>query len=263
MFFSQLRPLGGLVLLEARRTHLLEIALLVAIAGIGLTQFLAQVALTESGLIRMTLLAALYRLAAVFILASFTVASVQREFADQGIQLALSLPLARASFCAGKLAGFAVCAIALALLFALALGVAPNPGQDAPWLRVALWGASLAAELTLIAVLAMFCAFSLSSSTGAVAAVAGFYLLARSVGALQLIAATPVPKDNAWWQKPLDYAVDAIALLLPRLDLFANGTWLTGAAPGSGDLAIVFGQAALYTVLLAAALMFDFYRREL
>jgi hypothetical protein len=263
MFFSQLRPLGGLVLLEARRTHLPEIALLIAVIGGGLAQFLAQVALTETSLIRITLLAALYRLGAVFILASFVVASIQREFADQGVQLALSLPLTRAGYCAGKLAGFAVCAIVLALLFALALGLSSNSGQGMPWLRAALWGASLAAELVLIAVLAMFCAFSLASSTGAIAAVTGFYLLARSVGALQLIAATPVPRDNALWQKPLDYAVDAIALLLPRLDLFASGAWLTGPMPGGGGLAIVFGQAALYIVLLTAALMFDFYRREL
>jgi hypothetical protein len=263
LFSRHLQPLARLVVLEARRTRLPEIALLVAVAGFGLAQFLAQVALTETDLIRLSLLAALYRLAAVFILASFVVASVQREFADQGVQFALSLPLARASFCLGKLAGFAVCAVALALLFALALGLTPNSSQGAPWLRTALWGASLAAELTLVAVLALFCAFSLASSTGAIAAVTGFYLLARSIGAMQLIAASPVAADNVVWQTPLNYAFKAISLLLPRLDLFTNSAWLTGAAPGGGELAIVFGQAALYVVLLAAALMFDFYRREL
>jgi ABC-type transport system involved in multi-copper enzyme maturation permease subunit len=262
-FFQHLRPLASIVLLEARRTRLPEIALLVALAGMGLTQFIAQIALTESDLIRFTVLAALYRLAAVFILASFVVASVQREFADQGIQLALSLPITRASFCAGKLAGFAACAVLLALLFGLMLWLSPHVGAGIPWASLGCWAASLAAELMLVAALATFCAFSLSSTTGAIAAITGFYLLSRSVGALQLIAASPVNKDNQLWQTPLDYVVDAIGLLLPRLDAFTETAWLTGTAPGAGELAIVFGQAALYVVLLAAALMFDFYRREL
>ena len=115
----------------------------------------------------------------------------------------------------------------------------------------------------LVAVLATFCAFSLASTTGAIAAVAGFYLLARSVGALELIAAGPAAADNAMWQVVVNHAVNAISVLLPRLDLFTSSAWLTGAAPGGGELAIVFGQAVLYVILLTAALMFDFYRREL
>jgi ABC-type transport system involved in multi-copper enzyme maturation permease subunit len=262
-FSRHLRPLAGLVVLEARRTRLPQIALLVALAGMGLAQFVAQIALTESDLIRVTLLAALYRLAAVFILASFVVASVQREFADQGVQLALSLPITRASFCAGKLAGFGACAVALAILFALMLWLSPHAGAGVPWIGLVCWTASLAAELVLVAALATFCAFSLSSTTGAIAAVAGFYLLARSIGALQLIAASPVNKDNRLWQMPLDYVADAIGLLLARLDTFTSTAWLTAAPPGYADLAVVFGQAALYVALLAAAQMFDFYRREL
>jgi ABC-type transport system involved in multi-copper enzyme maturation permease subunit len=262
-YFHQLRPLAGLVLLEARRTHLVQIAFLVALAGMGLAQFVAQTALTESDLVRVTLLAALYRLAAVLILASFVVASVQREFADQGVQLALSLPITRAGFCVGKLAGFAACATALALLFALMLMLSPHSGAGIPWNSLGCWTASLAAELVLVTALATFCAFSLSTTTGAIAAVTGFYLLARSIGALQLIAASPVIQDNRLWQTPLDYIADAIGLLLPRLDTFTCTAWLSGAPPGFADLAVVFGQAALYVALLAAALMFDFYRREL
>src|SRR6202044_1397301 len=110
-FSGHLRPLAGLVLLEARRTRLPQIALLVALAGMGLAQFVAQTALTESDLVRISLLAALYRLTAVFILASFVIGTVQAEFADQGVQLALSLPITRAGFCAGKLAGFVACAV--------------------------------------------------------------------------------------------------------------------------------------------------------
>jgi hypothetical protein len=57
--------------------------------------------------------------------------------------------------------------------------------------------------------------------------------------------------------------VDALALLLPGLDRFAQSVWLadgTGSWPVLGANAV---QAALYVTLLGAASMFDFYRRNL
>jgi ABC-type transport system involved in multi-copper enzyme maturation permease subunit len=251
--------IGRLTLLEARRTRLLWLALLVALAGLALAQFLAQVAITESGAIRITVTAAWFRLAAVFIVANFVVASVQREFADKGVDLALSLPVTRASFALGKLWGFALCALILALLFTLILVLI----LGAPALPGALWGLSLAAELVLVAAMGTFCAFTLGSTTGAIAAVLGFYLLARSVAPMQIIAASPSAGEPGVVHLMVNKAVDGLALLLPRLDLFTRSDWLTGTVPGAGDLSIVYGQAALYIALLASATLIDFYRREL
>ncbi len=251
--------IGRLTLLEARRNRLLWLALLVAAAGLVLAQFLAQVAITETSLIRVTVTAALYRLAAAFILANFVVASILREFADKGVELTLSLPVARASFVLGKLLGFALYALILAVLFTLALVL----GGGAPPANASIWGGSLAAELILVAAMGTFCAFSLGSSTGAIAAVLGFYLLARSVAAMQVIAAAPFASDLGLMHTLINRAVDLLALLLPRLDLFTRNEWLSSAPPSGGELAIVFGQAALYTILLAAATLIDFYRREL
>jgi len=251
--------IARLTLLEARRNRLLWLAGLVVLAGFALAQFLAQVALTETQPIRITVLAALFRLAAAFMLANFVVASAQRDFADKGVELTLALPVARASFCLGKLLGFALCAAALAALFAAALWL--GPGAEPA--RAALWGAALAAELAIVAAMGLFCALTLASSTGAFAAVVGFYLMARSVGAMQVIATSPLTDENSAMHAVINPLVDALSLLLPRLDLFARSEWLTGAAPSGGELAIVFAQAALYLVLLAAATLFDFYRREL
>jgi hypothetical protein len=61
----------------------------------------------------------------------------------------------------------------------------------------------------------------------------------------------------------INHTVDFLALLLPRLDLFSRSEWLTSTGPTGGELAIVFGQALLYTILLGAATLIDLYRREL
>ena len=251
--------IGLVTLLEARRNRLLWLALAVAAAGIMLAQFLAQVAITETQAIRLTVMAASYRLAAAFVVASFVVASVQREFADKGVELTLSQPVARASFVFGKLAGFALYALGLAFVFSLTLVI--GPGAEPA--RAALWGASLAAELTLVAAMAGFFAFSLSNNTGAMAAVLALYLLGRSIAAMQVIATSPYAGELGMLHAWVNRGADLIALLLPRLDLFTRAEWLTGPLPGAAELGAVFGQAALYTALLTGATLIDFYRREL
>ena len=57
--------------------------------------------------------------------------------------------------------------------------------------------------------------------------------------------------------------VDALALLLPALDRFAQSAWLVDSAASWQVLGANAVQALLYIVLLGAAAMSDFYRRNL
>ena len=57
--------------------------------------------------------------------------------------------------------------------------------------------------------------------------------------------------------------MDAFALLLPRLDAVARGDWLLYGAPPAVELAPALAGLAIYFVLLAAAGLFDFSRRNL
>ena len=54
-----------------------------------------------------------------------------------------------------------------------------------------------------------------------------------------------------------------LALVLPALDRFSQSAWLVDTAAGWPALGGCALQAALYTTLLVAATMFDFYRRNL
>ena len=57
--------------------------------------------------------------------------------------------------------------------------------------------------------------------------------------------------------------VDAFALLLPHLDTVARGDWLLYGAPPAAEFASALGGLGIYIVLLAAAGLFDFSRRNL
>jgi hypothetical protein len=247
--------LARLCLVEARRGGLPWLAAGALAAALTLAAFLSQVAITESRALQLAVLAAVLRACAVFLIAAQVAASVLREMNDKGMELALSLPLSRAAQYLGRLAGFVACAIVLAAVFALPLLAWAPPGA------AALWALSLACEAALVAAAALFFAMTLAQLVPAIAATAGLYLLARSIAAIQAIAAGPLAEDTLA-QRAARVAVDGVALLLPRLDAVTRSEWLLYGAPAAGTYLAGLAGLALYGSLLVAAGLFDFHRRN-
>lgn len=244
------------VLIEARRSALPWLAAAGVIATLGLSGFLSQVAITEAAALQASASAALLRACAVFLIAAHVVSSVVREANDKGLELALALPISRASWYLGKLLGFACTGGLLATVFALPLLAWAEPPQ------LGAWWLALAAESAVVAAAALFFASALGQTVPAIAATAGLYLLARSVSAIQAIAGSPLAGEGAS-ALAARWLVDALALLLPRLDAVTRGDWLLYGAPPVADLAAGLVGLAIYFVLLAAAGLFDFSRRNL
>ena len=244
------------MLVEALRSGLPWLAAACALVSLGLAGFLSRVAITESTALQASMAGALLRGCAVFLIAAHVVASVAREANDKGLELALALPISRPSYYLGKLAGFACAGALLASLFALPLLAWAKPAD------LAAWWLSLAAEAALVAAVALFFASVMAQTVPAIAAAAGLYLLARAISAIQAIAGGPLAADT-----PLAHAtrwmMDALALLLPRLDTVTRSDWLLYGAPPAAELAQALFGLALYFVLLAAAGLFDFSRRNL
>lgn len=246
--------LARLVLLEARRGALPWLALGAVALSVCLAVFLSQVALTESRNLQASIVAAVLRACAVFLLAAHIAASVLREITDKGLELMLSLPISRSAQYLGRFLGFAACGVLIALVFALPLLAWAPPGA------VALWAVSLALEAALVAAAALFFATSLGQLLPAIAASAGFYLLARTMAGIQAIAAGP-HRDESLADRVARWAVEAVALLFPRLDGVTRTEWLLYGAPAGAVFVSAAAGLVLYTVLLIAAGLFDFHRR--
>jgi hypothetical protein len=244
-----------LVLLEARRGALPWLALTAVALSLGLAAFLSQVALTESRSLQAAIVAAALRACAVFLVAAHVAASVLREINDKGLELMLSLPLARSAQYTGRFLGFALCGVLLAFFFALPLLFWASPAA------VALWGVSLAFEAALMAAAALFFAMSLAQLLPAIAASAAFYLLARTMASIQASATGP-HRDASSADRVARWAVDAVALLFPRLDSVTRTEWLLYGTPSTSAYAAALGGLAVYGVLLIAAGLFDFHRRS-
>src|SRR3990172_12137242 len=99
--------LAGFVSLEARRSGLPWLIGASLLAGVGLAAFLSRVAVTESVSLQTAIVAAFLRACAVFLVAVHVASSTQREIQDKGLELMLSLPLARSTHYLGRLAGHA------------------------------------------------------------------------------------------------------------------------------------------------------------
>lgn len=242
------------VVLEALRGGLPWLALTCVAASVGLAMFLAQVALTETRELQATVCAALLRGCAAFLIATHVVASMAREASERGLEVALTLPISRSTYYAGKLAGFACGGLILATAFALPL---------LPWSApesLLLWWLSLGMETAVVAAMSLFFATALSGVVPAIAATVGLYLLGRSVSTIQAIAAGPLLDRS---ENALRGAVDAFSFLVPRLDWGPRTEWLVYGSPAANELIATWAGSAIYLTLLAAAGLFDFNRRDL
>jgi ABC-type transport system involved in multi-copper enzyme maturation permease subunit len=271
---SKVLAIARFTLLEALRTRLPWLTLAV-LGGLLLASLLVQqLAITETQRLQTGFLAAGARLGAVFVLTLHVAGSMAREFNDKGVDLLLSLDLPRSGYYLGKLAGFIGIAVTMAALTTvvlalpgLAAGALARAGlalaPAAPSVALPLWGVSLACELTLIATLTLFCVITFAQIMPAVSFVAAFYLLGRSIAAIQLMSGSQLLAPEAWSTQVAGWLVNLLALLLPDLSRFTGTAWLLDGAGGGAALAYVAGQTLIYGALLAAAGLFDLYRKSL
>ncbi len=249
-----IRTIAAYTVLEGLRNRLLWLCVLMAAGAVGLAGFLAELALTEGRQLQAALLAAGLRLGAVGLIGAFVVTSMAREAADKGQELLLALAIPRAAYLFGKLAGFAALAVVPALLFgALSLFFAA-PAQSAAWT------VSLLCELWIVAAFSLLCALSLNQAMPALAASAGFYLLARAIGSVQLIG--HAREGGGHGQQWLAGAVDVLAAILPQLDRYTRTEWLLYGGADWAALLVIVLHSVLYIGLLSGAALFDLYRKS-
>jgi ABC-type transport system involved in multi-copper enzyme maturation permease subunit len=226
------------------------------LAGAGLAVFLGSAAVVESDRFALVFAGGGLRLAGAAGVVLLVVAHIRRAFEARDVEYLLARPLSRATFLASHAAAFALLALATAAAVTLVvLAVAPHlagPGTAA-------WAAGLAAEYVVLAAAALFFAMVLPGVPAAAIATLGVYVLGRMAGQiLGTIDGHVVAAGD-----PLARAMEAVSVLVPRLDLFAPSSLLVyGPDPGGPGLPLVAAQAAAFTALFLAAALRDLWRRD-
>ena len=249
--------IGKYTALEALRTRVPATALLTLVLLVCASLFVRELAVTEAARFQITFYAAAARLCAVFLTSVYVLASISREFNDKGLEVVLALDVPRSHYICGKLAGFMLAALLIAMVVALPLWVL------APTAAALMWTVSLVIELALVAALSLFCVVTFSQLLPAAGFVAAFYLLARSIDAMRLMSTHPISGADTPSQQVMTALIETLGYLLPALDHWTATTWLVDVAPESSVLAGIALQGFIYLALLTCAALFDFHRRGL
>ncbi len=249
-------PTVRYVLSAAVRDRLI-IALLIIIAlGAALSTFLGTAAYIEKYQFVLVFAAGGLRILSVLGLVLFCVFFVRRSFDNKDVDYLLSRPISRVSFIVSHAAAFSLIAVLLALASSVAvIMTAPVTFGEGH----VIWAVSLMFELIIMANAALFFSMVLPSASTSAMAVFGLYILSRTIGILLGIvmsglAASPMMKGLAFVMK-------FISLIIPRLDLMAQTSWLLY---GVGDISLAFicAQGIIFSALLMTAALVDLVRRQ-
>lgn len=249
--------IAAYTVLEASRNRLLWLVFAFMATGAVFAEFIGDVAITESEQTQAAFLGALLRACAVFMVALFVITSMLRDFNDKGVELVLSLPIPRASYCLGKMLGYSAVAAMTAATYSVCLLLYAPPAQTL------LWGVSLTCELLIVTAFSVLCLFTFTHVTLALSTVMGFYVLSRSISAFRAIAESPLLTSDSLGQQFLHGFVSGLAYVLPSLERFTLTDWLVYATGTWQSLMPIFVQTVIYLLLIVAAALFDLYRRNL
>jgi len=253
---AQIMTIGRFVVLEAWRARMSGIIAVALFLALGTSLFVKELAITESGRVQIAFLSALARLAAVCVTALYVVSTMAREFNDRVVDLTVSLELPRAAVVLGKFVGYA----AMAVVIGAAAGTVLSPFAGGAGLLV--WTFTLILELWIVVAMSLFCIITFNQVMPAASFVVAFYALARSIGALQLISASPLVADQSLAHRFMDWTLDVLAYLLPNLDRFGQTVLLYDDHAHLANIASLLGQTLVYVLLLICAALFDFYRKN-
>lgn len=248
-------PLTKYVLMAALRDRVVLSVLLLIAIGASLSVLLGSAAVIETDQFALVFASGGLRIAGAIGVILFVVFHMRRSFDSKDVDYLLTRPISRISFILSHAAAFSLIGTVIALVTGLAvIGMGPHMIGGGH----ALWVFSLVVEFIIIANAALFFSMVLTSAAPAAMACLGFYVLARMMGQLLGIA-----DQGAEIQvfELLFYVMEIISLIIPRLDLLAQTSWLVY---GEADIGFVFValQGVLYTALLILAAMVDLVRRQ-
>lgn len=236
------------------RLFVLMIAGLVCIFGI--TLFLGELAITETREVQVSIMGYIARLFAVFITSLFVITTLVREFNDKTIEFIIALPVPRYAYFFGKFFGFAFLSVFVSIIVSFPVFFYTE------FIQGMLWCTSLVCELFIVVALCLLCLFTLGQVTTAFFTVMAFYILARSIGTIQLISQSPILESTNVSQLFMNQLLDLIAFVIPDFGNFTQSEWLVYHTGNTDGLSMIAIQTLIYIFLLSSAALFDLYRKE-
>ncbi len=248
--------LVGYVLKAAFRDKLLLFTAFLIAFSAGMSAFMASSAIFENGQFLTVYASGSLRILGVFALILFCVFFIRRSFETKDVEFLLSRPISRVTFIVSYACAFSVLAIIVASFCSLGVLITTHVSSyDA----LLVWSGSLVAEYIIMVNVALFFSLVLSSSTISVMVTFAFYALARMMGEILGILDSGISNSLI---EGLQVVMNFISSLTPRLDLFAQTTWLVYGVDENIDVSFIVVQGGLSVLLVLLLALIDLHRRE-
>ena len=249
------RPLVLYVLTAALRDRLVMAMIITLVVGTSLAVFLCSAAIAEKQQFALVFAGAGLRLAGVLGLVLFTVFFIRRSFDARDVDFILSRPVSRVEFLLSYAAGLSLLALGMAAAQTLCLYII---GANLFGPSHISWAVSIAFENIIMVNAALFFSMILSSAATAATATAGFYILSRLMG--QLLGIIDSTGKGTFIYNLMEYILQAISAVMPRLDLMAQTSWLIyGEAV---EISSILLQGEIFTILIITPAVIDRVRRQ-
>ena len=244
------------VLLTALRDRLFLGLLVGGGLAAGLAGFLGDAAMVEGDQMALVFAGTAVRLILVIGLVLFVAFHVQRLYETREIEAILSRPLSREGFVIAYWFGMALLAVLLAVPLC-ALMVTAGAVDPA---GLGLWAATVVLECLVVVAFTVFAGLTLERALFTSLVTLGFYVLSRMMSFFVAIAEFRGARND--FERFMNYCIEGLAALCPRLDLFGQTEWLAHGAGSGGIGGLAVLQTLVYVPLLLAAATFDLKRKR-
>lgn len=269
------KPLVKYVLTAALRDKLVITLVGMILMGASLGVFLGSATITEGDSFAAVFGSGGLRFLGVVGIVLFVSFYMRRSFETKEVEFLLSRPISRMAFLISHALAFILISFAVTALILAAVYLTGRPHMGG----FLVWGLSIAAEGAIMATAALFFSMVLSSAAGSALATLGLYVLARLMGTL--LGISKVPPENILFAV-LNNVMELVSIVIPRLDLMGQTSWLIYGVDGTGGFGLLRGagayaermievigpagfvgfQGVVFVGLLIAAAAYDFVRRE-
>ena len=222
--------------------------------AVSLAVFFGSAALIEKDQFALVFAAGILRSGGLFALLFFIVFYVRRSFDARDVEYYLTRPVFRSGFVLSHAVIFILLASVFVGVIALSLLFLKGGRIDHGFLY---WIASLHAEFVIMVCAVFFFSMVLSSATIAILVTCAFYFLSRTMG--QILGIIDTGDASVF----LSGTMQLISMVMPRLDLMAQSSWLIyGEEIITPYWTFFLAQGTLYPALLIVASILDLKRRQ-
>lgn len=252
-----MRPILRYILKNGLRDRLYLGLFITLIVAFSISIFLGETMLIEQQQSAVAYAAGSSRAILALGMILFVCLSMGRAFENKEIEFILSKSISRQQFILAYLFGFFLAAF----LILIPLIIAIFSIGKVEILGLLLWSATLLAELLIVISFSLLAALILKNPLSAIMASCGFYAISRLMGIFTM--AIELPNDLAAAESHfLALILKIFSAIFPRLDLFAQSSWLNYGIEDFSNLKIIFWQSLIYIPLLIFMSFHDFKKKQ-